>query len=271
MKNYGGWKVKIEQGRDPFSKERPGDVLIFKFEDGKDCYVDTFVVDALTAKRSRTLNENGPGAPATDYEPLKVNHYEKYFRNRKGDFVPFGVTSQGEVGASAKLFCDKLKKLGALRSATTRKLNLLATANVVVQRSNAAAILERIPRGEAQIADELAEISWRASRDCQGALEKLGFTSPKNSDLPAERNPDSNTPVLKTPITIPYPLNNPPTPSEPLVSQSFVPYSGVQQSIGFISLAQIRGKAAHNTIQNSRPKTESPAKEIERRNPKGGT
>ena len=114
-RNFGGWEVKIEQGRDPLSKERPGDVLIFKFENGRDCYVDTFVVDALLEKRSKSLNENGPGAPATDYEPKKVKHYEKHFSDKGGDFVPFGVTAQGGVEASVKTFCKKMQNLGCDR------------------------------------------------------------------------------------------------------------------------------------------------------------
>ncbi len=181
-----GLRVGMEHGGGLDDHRRPGDLIIFGFDDGRDMLVDVTVVSPFTDGRISALAENGPGAAADLAAEAKVKKYAD-LDTEQYTFVAFAVETTGAIGHAAKKLCQQIherrsRSLCSTADIRTRSAvnSLLIDLNFDLTRLNAQAILEREPVTAEKSDAHMQRARLRAEADRQAAAASF---KPQPMDL----------------------------------------------------------------------------------------
>ena len=102
-----GARIRIEYRASEASKERPGDVALLKFDQGKDILIDVTFPNPLAASHLPTLLAGGPGAVAEKAEHAKLIKYG-HIDGRRQMIVAWGCEITGALGRGALMGLEML-------------------------------------------------------------------------------------------------------------------------------------------------------------------
>ncbi len=83
--------ANIEHGGGLDTGERPGDIIIYNWSNGRHLLIDFTIVDSLETHGDKTMAD-GPGAAATAAEKEKIKNYRHRLDPTKYIFIPFGMS-----------------------------------------------------------------------------------------------------------------------------------------------------------------------------------
>ena len=131
------------------SAQRPSDLLIRGYANGKDASIDVVITHPLAASNLIQAAE-GASTRATDRaEQAKVRKYAALFANRPDvEFLPMAATVYGGWGPTAVKVIEHIlaAEADALRvKAATLRWRFYAQVGALIARGNAKAILNRRP------------------------------------------------------------------------------------------------------------------------------
>ena len=103
-----GYRTDIEHGRGLGDQRRPGDVIVYNWNDGKHLLVDVAVINPNCVSHAEDIVKDGVGGAGTAYENTKINDYPEIDYSIY-DFVPFIIESCGGVGQAALRLCKEFE------------------------------------------------------------------------------------------------------------------------------------------------------------------
>jgi len=127
------------------SKERPGDVHVDNWENGRSAEFD-FAVVSPTLQRNLVESSIEAGITASKYEDFKRRRYEAKCNEASSDFIPMIVETHGAWGPTAIPIISKIADLIASRKLISRNIVRQQTfqkLSITLQRKNARCILSR--------------------------------------------------------------------------------------------------------------------------------
>ena len=99
-----GYKANIEQNGGSDLGDKPGDILVDRWNDDKDLLIDTAVIKQKNFGYKTYLADEEAGAAATVYEGVKRTKYAKLIDWTRFNFLPFILEVQGGIGSAAEAF-----------------------------------------------------------------------------------------------------------------------------------------------------------------------
>ena len=104
-----GYRTDIEHGGGLGDQRRPGDVIIYNWNEDRHLLIDVAIINPLCSSNLSKLISEGVGAAATAYEKTKERTYSD-LDFAKYEFLPFIVETTGAMGKAAHGFCKELKR-----------------------------------------------------------------------------------------------------------------------------------------------------------------
>ena len=166
-----GFKTDLEHGGGLGDQRRPGDVIIYNWNENRHLLIDVAVTNPLCSTNQPKLISEGVGAAASKYEKEKEKTYSD-LDFTKYDFLPFIVEAAGGFGKAAHGFCKELKSrreslncsgnLSDSKNYATAD-PLLVAISVELQRANSRMVLERSPHFENLISSDMVKCKQSAA------------------------------------------------------------------------------------------------------------
>ena len=192
-----GYRAEVEHAGGTTGQQRPGDVAIFGFDEGRTLLVDVAVIEAGNHAEAAV---GGSGSAATAYETRKWKRYSAELDLSAFRFLPFVVEVSGGLGAAAKWLCGTLDEkrkqrlsshVGKRRSKRARASDLEVVINVAVTRTSAMMVVNRESRSRRYSKGrENFELSLRRERTlATQTLKEL-------AEIPPEENTFSKNTVI---------------------------------------------------------------------------
>ena len=118
-----GFEVEYEHNGGLADGRRPEDIIVRRWNLGKDLLIDSAIIDpSIESHQSNLLN--GPGEAATKYERVKLEKYPD-IDPKKFEFLPFIIETHCAFGERAVKFCKLLyeTRKGKIRATNSAKSN----------------------------------------------------------------------------------------------------------------------------------------------------